>query len=194
MEYRQPDSLEKAQVMIPSVTSVQGSWAVLEICGGMVSPEYLLPFDPFYFLLWLRWVFVATCRLSLVAVSGGYSLVGVCRLLVAVACRCRVQALEREHMGLAALRQVESFQTGDRTCVPCIGQPGKSLSDRTERKSKMATSHITDKWERRILTIFVVSQALWCGFMNFISWLGAGSYMVLIFILLFWSWNLSGIA
>ena len=133
---------------------------MLEICGGMVSPEYLLPSDPFYFLIWLRWVFVATCGLSLVAVSGGYSLVGVCRLLVAVTSLCRVQALEREHMGLAALRRVESFQTRDRTCVPCIGQPGKSLSPRIERKSKMATSHITDKWELRILTISVVSQSL----------------------------------
>ena len=31
---------------------------------------------------WLCWVFVAACWLSLVAVSGGYSLVAVCRLLV----------------------------------------------------------------------------------------------------------------
>ena len=31
------------------------------------------------FFFWLCWVFVATCRLSLVAASGGYSLVEVSR-------------------------------------------------------------------------------------------------------------------
>ena len=35
--------------------------------------------------LWLRWVFVAMSRLSLIADSGGYSLVGVHGLLIAAA-------------------------------------------------------------------------------------------------------------
>ena len=34
---------------------------------------------------WLHWVFAAVCGLSLVAVSGGYSLVLVYRLLIVVA-------------------------------------------------------------------------------------------------------------
>ena len=34
---------------------------------------------------WLCWIFVATHRLSLVVASRGYSLVVVCRLLIAVA-------------------------------------------------------------------------------------------------------------
>ena len=34
---------------------------------------------------WLHWIFVAACGLSLVAVSGGYSLVAVLGLLIAVA-------------------------------------------------------------------------------------------------------------
>ena len=39
----------------------------------------------FFLSFWLCWVFVATCGLSLVVASGGYSLVSVCRLLTAVA-------------------------------------------------------------------------------------------------------------
>ena len=34
---------------------------------------------------WLHWVFMAACGLSLVVASRGYSLVAVCRLLIAVA-------------------------------------------------------------------------------------------------------------
>ena len=45
---------------------------------------------PFYFLklfiyFWLFWVFVAAHRLSLVVMSRGYSLLGLLKLLVAVA-------------------------------------------------------------------------------------------------------------
>ena len=36
------------------------------------------------FFFWLRWVFVATCRLSLVAASGGYSFVAARGLLIVV--------------------------------------------------------------------------------------------------------------
>jgi len=38
-----------------------------------------------YLILWLWWVFVAACGLSLVVVSGGYCLVAVQGLLTAVA-------------------------------------------------------------------------------------------------------------
>ena len=38
-----------------------------------------------YLFIWLCWVFTAECRLSLAAVSGGYSLVAVCGLLIAAA-------------------------------------------------------------------------------------------------------------
>ena len=37
-----------------------------------------------FIYFWLCWVFVAACRLSPVAASGGYSSVGVCGLLFAV--------------------------------------------------------------------------------------------------------------
>ena len=50
-------------------------------------------FKKFYLFIWLCWVFVAECRLSLAAVSGGYSLVAVCRLLIAVASLVAEQAL-----------------------------------------------------------------------------------------------------
>ena len=39
----------------------------------------------FIYLFWLCWVFVAVCRLSLVVGSGGYSLVVLHGLLMAVA-------------------------------------------------------------------------------------------------------------
>ena len=42
-------------------------------------------FKTFYLFIWLCWVFTAECRLSLAAVSGGYSLVAVCGLLIAAA-------------------------------------------------------------------------------------------------------------
>ena len=48
-------------------------------CSGFIS----LFFNGIYF--WLCWVFVAAHRLSLVVASRGYSLVEVCRLLIAVA-------------------------------------------------------------------------------------------------------------
>ena len=38
----------------------------------------------YLFYLWLCWVFVAACGLSPVMASGGYSLVAVCRLLIAI--------------------------------------------------------------------------------------------------------------
>ena len=38
-----------------------------------------------YYYFWLLWVFAAACRLSLVALSGGYSLVALCWLLILVA-------------------------------------------------------------------------------------------------------------
>ena len=48
---------------------------------------YLLIFlrKTFIYLFLLHWVLVAVCRLSLVAVSRGYSLVAVHRLLIVVA-------------------------------------------------------------------------------------------------------------
>ena len=45
---------------------------------------FFLRFLFFYFIVWLCWVFIAACRLSLVAARRGYSLVGVRGLLIAV--------------------------------------------------------------------------------------------------------------
>ena len=52
--------------------------------------------NTFYLFIyfWLCWVFVAGCRLSLVAVSRGYSLVGKHRLLTAVASLVAEHGLE----------------------------------------------------------------------------------------------------
>lgn len=41
-------------------------------------------FSTIVFVYWLCWVFVAASELSLVAVSGVYSLTVVCRLLIVV--------------------------------------------------------------------------------------------------------------
>ena len=77
--------------------------------------------SPFFF--WLRWVFIAAQGLSLVAVSRGYSLAVVHRLLIVVA------ALITEHGfscsgGMSDL-PVSSALTGR---LPTTGPPGKSLN------------------------------------------------------------------
>ena len=58
---------------------------------------------------WLCWVFVAACGLSPVAGASG------CRAVS----RC---GLRSWGMGSVASWLVESSQTGDPTCVPCIGR------------------------------------------------------------------------
>ena len=79
---------------------------------------------------------VAEHGLSLVAVSGGYSLGS--RLLIAVASHCRAGALFTWASGvvahgLIALRHVGSSPNRDGTCVPCIGR--WILNHWTTRKS-----------------------------------------------------------
>jgi len=49
--------------------------------SGEMGNVYLLS----YIYIWLRWVFVPSHGLSLVMASRGYSLIAVCRLLIAVA-------------------------------------------------------------------------------------------------------------
>ena len=49
----------------------------------MLSPKSFSLIILFVYF-WFHWVFIAVCVLSLVAVSGGYSLVVVLRLLTAV--------------------------------------------------------------------------------------------------------------
>ena len=79
------------------------------------------------YLFLLCWVFVSMHRLSLVAVSRGYTLVAVHRLLIVGA------SLVAEHrlwgawasvaapVGSVAPRFVESSWTRDQTRVPCTG-------------------------------------------------------------------------
>ena len=59
-------------------------------CGTQHSEELFCSNELFIYL-WLCWVFVAVCGLSLVLASWGCSLAAVCRLLIAVA------ALVAEH-------------------------------------------------------------------------------------------------
>ena len=64
----------------------------------------------------------------LVSASGGICLVVVCELLVAVASSAVAHGLPGMwaqplwHLGLVALRHMESSWTRDRTHVPCIGK------------------------------------------------------------------------
>ena len=77
--------------------------------------------------LCLCWVFIAVHGLSIVVVSRNYPLVVVQRLLITatslvVECgRSGVWASEVVVHRLSCLWRVESSQTGDRTCVHCIG-------------------------------------------------------------------------
>ena len=62
----------------------------------------------FFFFFWLHWFVVVAHSLSLAVVSsGGFSC-------------CGAHAQWLWLMGLVAPRHVESSQTRDKTCVPCI--------------------------------------------------------------------------
>ena len=107
------------------------------------SPVFL----SFFIYFWLHWVFIATCKLSLVVASGGYSSLQCTgfslrwllllrstgfRRLGFSGCGSRAQQLwltgsrpqaqQLWCMGLVDLRHVGSSQTRDRTRVPCIGR------------------------------------------------------------------------
>ena len=100
-----------------------------------------------FIYFWLRWVFVAACRLSLVVASRGYSLLRCTGfslrwllLLRSMGSKCtgfsscgtwaqqlwlagsRAQVQELWHTGLVAPRHVGSSRTRARTRVPCIGR------------------------------------------------------------------------
>ena len=122
------------------------------ICIFKVYPccrmcQYFISFFLFNLFIWLHWVFVAVRRFSLVAVSGGYSLLrcvgfSLQWLLLlwstgsrhAGFSRCgsraqqlwfagsRAQAQQLWHTGLVAPRHVGSSWTRARTHVPCIGR------------------------------------------------------------------------
>ena len=74
------------------------------------------------YLFWLRWFLIAVCGLSLVVASGGYSLVGVHGLLIAVSIGPEVGAQSLWHMGLIAPWHVKSSWTSNQTRVPHIGR------------------------------------------------------------------------
>ena len=108
---------------------------------------FLINFIYLFIYLWLSWIFVAVCGLSLVVVSGGYSslwCMGVSLqwplLLWSTGSRhagfsscgaraqqlwlagSRAQAQELWCTGLVAPQHAGSSQTRDGTCVPCIGR------------------------------------------------------------------------
>ena len=55
---------------------------ILSFLGG--SDINMLKFIYLFIYFWLRWVFLAVCRLTLFAASGVYSLAGMCRPFVVV--------------------------------------------------------------------------------------------------------------
>ena len=75
----------------------------------------------FFIYLWLCWVFITAWGLSLVAASGGYSLVAVHGLLIAMVSLVAVLGQSLWHMGLVAPQHVGSSPIRDRTHVPFIG-------------------------------------------------------------------------
>ena len=95
---------------------------------------YIYKFILFIYF-WLRWVFAALRRLSLVAASWDYSSLQCLGfswrwllLLQSTGSRragfssCGTQAQQFWRTGLVALRHAGSSRTRDRTCVPCIGR------------------------------------------------------------------------
>ena len=106
---------------------------LLVICvSSLKKCVFTLLAHVFFFLIWLCWIFVAACGLSLVVASRGYSsLRCACfslrrlPLLRSPGSRCagsRAQAQQLWHTGLVALWHVGSSRTRARTCVPCIGR------------------------------------------------------------------------
>ena len=127
-----------------------------QLVANLPSPRpHPLPYVPYYFYkfiylyiyFWLYQVFVAVCRLSLVAASRGYSLLWCTDfslqwllLLWSMGSRrmgfsscgmqaqqlwltgSRAQVQQLWCMGLVAPRHVGSSQTRDQTHVPCIGR------------------------------------------------------------------------
>ena len=85
-----------------------------------------------YFYFWLRWVFVAACGLSLVAVSRGYSSLQCAGfslrwllLLQSTGSRLAGSRAQAQYLGrtsLVAPRHVGSSRTRSRTRVPCISR------------------------------------------------------------------------
>ena len=78
-----------------------------------------------FFFFWLHWVFIAACELSLVAVSGGYSLLRLLRPLIAVASQVTEHGLWGTQTSAVVVHRaylhVESSWTRGGTHVPCIG-------------------------------------------------------------------------
>ena len=100
-------------------------WEAIHWCSLQRQGWGLFSF--FFFFFWLLWVFIAAHGLSLVAESGGYSLVVVCGLLIAVASpvetmSSRWMAQYLWYTGLVALGHVESSRNRYWNRVPCIGR------------------------------------------------------------------------
>ena len=80
------------------------------------------------FIYWLWQISVAAHGLSLVASSGGFSLmwcscISLWRLLFSLSTGSEVHGLQQlEHTGLVALQHVGSNPTRDQTRVPCIAR------------------------------------------------------------------------
>ena len=102
---------------------------------GYKSSFFFFNLFTLFIYFWRHWVFVATCGLSLVAASGGYSLLRctgfslLCLLLLwslgsrcAGFSSCGSQAQQLWLTGLVAPQHVGSSQTSARTRVPCIGR------------------------------------------------------------------------
>ena len=124
-----------------------------------LSPKSF-PLIILFICFWLHWVFTAVCLLSLVAASGGYSLVVVLKLLTVVTSLAMEHGLlcpsvvaargimcwapqilgsQAQYLwstGLVALQCVASSWTKDQTHVSCTGSCKEFLSTAPPKKSK----------------------------------------------------------
>ena len=101
----------------------------------LLSILFIYLFLNLFIYFWPRWVFIVVCGLSLVVVSGGYSLLWCMGfslqwllLLRSTGFRCMdfsscgTQAQKLWHTGLVGLQHVGSSRTRDWTHVPCISR------------------------------------------------------------------------
>ena len=99
-----------------------------------------------FFFFWLCWAFVATCRLSLVAVSRCYSSYRARSSLCNGFSCCKAQALACARDSVDVVNRFSCpvayriFQTRDWTHVPCIGR--QILNQWTPREALVAPSSL----------------------------------------------------
>ena len=110
--------LYMVSTLAPGLPVMASLWTVHSVV--MMFPSAAIYAVCLLFYFWPRWVFIAVCGLSLVAMRGGYS--SLWCAVFSLWWLLLLQSMGSSCVGLVAPRHMGSSQTGDRTRVPCIGR------------------------------------------------------------------------